>query len=126
MAKGDICKIIIKDDFNNVLILQKKAKRGEQSRWSLVSGELKARETEEKCANRTVNDNFKITVFDLERVKEEEINEKLLIVYTGIIKERVICNNNVEKIQWVNKRELEKYDIEEIDKNILNEFFSSK
>lgn len=23
MAKGDLCKIIIKDDFNNVLIIQK-------------------------------------------------------------------------------------------------------
>lgn len=126
MAKGDLCKIIIKDDFNNVLIIQKKAKRGEEVRWSLVSGELKARETDEKCANRAVNDDLKITVFDLKKIKEEETNEKLLMVYTGIIKERVICNNNVEKIKWINKKELEKYEIKEIDKNILKEFFYSK
>lgn len=48
------------------------------------------------------------------------------MVYTGSIRERVICNDSVEKIQWVNKNELEKYEIREIDKNILNEFFSSK
>lgn len=126
MAKGDICKIIIKDDFNNVLILQKKTKKDETSKWILVSSELKGRESDEKAANRAVKDDLKIIVFDLEKIKEEEINEKLLMVYTGSIRERVICADSIKKIQWVNKRELEKYDIEEIDKNILNEFFSSK
>lgn len=126
MAKGDICKIIIKDDFNNVLILQKKTKKDEISKWVLVSSELKGRESDEKAANRAVKDDLKIIVFDLEKIKEEEINEKLLMVYTGSIRERVICADSIKKIQWVNKRELEKYDIEEVDKNILNEFFSSK
>ncbi|MFR5264302.1 hypothetical protein [Clostridium sp.] len=126
MAKGDICKIIIKDDFNNVLILQKKTKKDEISKWVLVSSELKGRESDEKAANRAVKDDLKIIVFDLEKIKEEEINEKLLMVYTGSIRERVICADSIKKIQWVNKRELGKYEMEEVDKNILNEFFSSK
>ena len=126
MAKGDICKIIIKDDFNNVLILQKKTKKDEISKWVLVSSELKGRESDEKAANRAVKDDLKIIVFDLEKIKEEEINEKLLMVYTGSIRERVICADSIKKIQWANKRELGKYEMEEVDKNILNEFFSSK
>ena len=97
MAKGDICKIIIKDDFNNVLILQKKTKKDEISKWVLVSSELKGRESDEKAANRAVKDDLKIIVFDLEKIKEEEINEKLLMVYTGSIRERVICADSIKK-----------------------------
>lgn len=123
MAKGDLCKVIIRDDFKNVLVVQKRAKKGEKSndKWSLVSKSAKGRESQEKCVHRAVKEDLKTILFDLEKVKEVNIEENLLIVYSGTIKERIGCNENIEKLQWINKNSLENLEIEEIDKNILKE-----
>lgn len=123
MAKGDLCKVIIKDDFNNVLIIQKKLKKGELTPWTLVTKELKGRESDEKGAHRAVREDLKTIVFDLEKIKEDKIGENVLVVYVGSIKERVSSNDNVENLQWVNKEKLEEYDIDKNDKDLLQSFF---
>lgn len=126
MAKGDLCKVIIKDDFNNVLIIQRKLKKDELSPWSLVTKELKGRESEEKGAHRAVREDLKTIVFDLEKIKEDKVGENLLVVYVGSIKERVSSNDSVENLQWVNKEKLEEYDIEKNDKELLQSFLNIK
>lgn len=123
MAKGDLCKVIIKDDFNNVLIIQKKLKKDELTPWTLVTKELKGRESDEKGAHRAVREDLKTIVFDLEKIKEDKIGENVLVVYVGSIKERVSSNDNVENLQWVNKEKLEEYDIDKNDKDLLQSFF---
>ena len=54
MAKISTCTLIIRDDFKNVLILQKKVKKGEVDSFSLLTQKLRGRESEEKCVNRAV------------------------------------------------------------------------
>ncbi|WP_242863109.1 hypothetical protein [Clostridium botulinum] len=37
------CVLILKDDFNNILVLKKKVKRGQQEIWSLLNTPLKGK-----------------------------------------------------------------------------------
>lgn len=126
MAKGDLCKVIIRDDFNNVLIIQRKSKKGEINPWTLVTKELKGRESEEKGAHRAVREDLKTIVFDLEKIKEDKIGENMLLVYVGSVKERVSSNDNVENLQWVNVQKIEEYDVDKEDKEILQSFLNVK
>ena len=76
MAKISTCTLIIRDDFKNVLILQKKVKKGEVDSFSLLTQKLRGRESEEKCVNRAVKDSLKSIIFDLEKLQ----NYKLILV----------------------------------------------
>ena len=54
MSKVIGCSLIVKDDFNNFLILQKKVKRTEPEKWCLITSKLKGKESYEKSINRGV------------------------------------------------------------------------
>lgn len=127
MAKGDFCKILIRDDFKNVLVVQKKGKKNEIiDTWTIVSKTLKARESEEKAVHRIIKEELKTIVFDLEKIKEEEKEENMMIVFLGTIKERISSNDSVANLKWINKNELETIKIDSKDLEILKEYFDEK
>ena len=65
MNKAVGCTLLIKDDFNNVLVLNKKVTRGEEQTWSLLSGKSRGKESDEKCLNKASNKILKTIIFHL-------------------------------------------------------------
>ncbi len=118
------CAEIIKDDFNNVLIVKKKAKRGSIGKWSLINQKLRGKESDEKCLARAAKDILKTLIFDNEFFKDFPINEEESIkVYVGNLKEKYILDKSYDEATWINKNRIDDYDLEELDKEILKEYF---
>ena len=85
MAKITECSIIIKDDFNNVFIAQRRTKKNEPKLWYVIGRKVRGKETEEKCISRAIKEDLKSIIFNLEQVAEilnEELNE-ICAVYKG-------------------------------------------
>lgn len=128
MSKVTRTSIIIYDDYNNVLIVKKGKNRNTASHiWSLVSKELKGRETEEKCITKAVDHDLSCTIFNLTPFKEYKVGEEeKTLVYTGFIRETVISHKTIESVKWIGKREIDKYDFSPEEKQILSDFFLEK
>ena len=126
MSKVINCSLIIKDDFNNVLIIQRKVKRGQPKLWSILSRPIKGKETAEKCLEKIAKDDLKGIVFNLTHFKDIAINENEVdSVYTGTIKESIILHKDITASMWINESVLSQYDIIESDNSILRDFFAS-
>lgn len=120
------CSVIIKDDFNNILISKRKGKKGEGNLWYLFERKIKGRETPEKCANRVIKEDLKTIVFDLKEVCDFNINEgENLRLFTGSLKEKITCGSNVISFKWVNKNELADYKFAEGEITKIDAFFNS-
>lgn len=120
------CTLIIKDDFDNVLISRKKVKKNEPKVWSLFERILKKKETTEKCVNRIVKEDLKTIIFDLEPLDEYVINEESkesLLFYTGKIKEAITMGNSIAACKWVGKNSLDQYDFAPGEKEKILAFF---
>lgn len=123
MMKTTACTLILKDDFNNILVLKKKVKRGEIGKWSLMNQKLRGKESFEKCINKACNKILKTIVFDLEEYKEININEEEgLKVFTGDLKGRFVLDKSYDEAKWINIKEIDEYDFEDMDKAILKDF----
>ncbi|KJZ89236.1 hypothetical protein ClosIBUN125C_CONTIG14g00890 [Clostridium sp. IBUN125C] len=120
--KCTACTLIIKDDFENVLILKKKVKKGQIGKWSLLSQNLRGKESDEKCLNKASNKILKTIIFDLEPYKEfvlDSDSDEGIRVYKGEIKGRFVLDKSYDDAQWVNKNKLSEYEFEDIDKLIM-------
>lgn len=126
MSKIINCSLIIKDDFNNVLVVQRKVKRGQPKLWSILNREIKGKETIEKCFEKIAKDDLKGIVFNLEHFKDIAVNEnETRSIYTGTIKETIVLHKDITTSSWVNLRMIDNYDFIESDKDVLLDFFSS-
>ena len=127
MAKIITCSLIIKDDFNNVLILNKKVKRGEIETWSILNQNLKGKESHDKCLTRCAKDAIKSLVFDVEPFKEYIIDDEAdeaVMVYTGRIEERVALDTKKYiGNRWISLKSIENFNLSQFDKEILKDFF---
>lgn len=125
MTKVSECILIVKDDFNNVLILQKKVKKGQEESFIMINQKVRGKETEEKCINRSVKDSLKSIIFDLKKVKEYPLNEEENIgVYTGVLKDKIVLDKSLKSYAWINKRQMESYNLLDFHKTVLNDYFS--
>lgn len=125
MAKVVGCALIVKDDFNNVLILQDKVKRGEPEKWTLLNQKIKGKETEEKCINRCVKDALKTVVFDLERVKEYLINDdEAITLYSGSLKDRIVLDKKYKDYKWIGLRQISNYNFNDVHIAMLQDYFN--
>lgn len=125
--KNTACTLIIEDDFENVLILKKKAKKGQIGKWSLLSQNLRGKESDEKCLNKASNKILKTIIFDLKPYKEFVLNRELdegIRVYKGEIKGRFVLDKSYDNAQWVNKTKLNEYEFDDIDKLIIEDITS--
>ncbi|ATD54514.1 NUDIX domain-containing protein [Clostridium chauvoei] len=117
MGKTIGCSIIIKDDFNNMLIVTKKVKKSQPNLWYLVGRNLRGKETTEKCINRAVKDDLKVNIFDLKIVDEYKISEdENFIIYTGNVKESINIGKDIVQYKWINKESVDSYDFAENEK----------
>jgi hypothetical protein len=129
MAKIIACSLIIKDDFNNVLILNNKVKRGEIETWSILNKKIKGKESHDKCITRGAKDAIKSLVFDAEPFKEyivDKDSDESIMVYTGRIEDRVTLD--LKKYignRWIGLRSIENFNLSQLEKEILNDFFKS-
>ena len=126
MSKVINCSLIIKDDFNNVLIIQRKVKRGQPKLWSLLSRDIKGKETTEKCLEKIAKDDLKGIVFNLTHFKDVSMNEnETNSIYTGTIRENILLHKDITSSMWISERVIDQYDIIDYDRKILMEFFDS-
>lgn len=118
------CTLIVKDDFNNVLILKKKVKKGQEEVFSLINNKVKGKEVTERNVEKAVKNSIKCVVFDLKPLKEfivdKETNEKH-IIYVGNIKERPILDKGYVDFKWINKRQIDEHNLENFEKEILKD-----
>lgn len=129
MHKITKTSIIIYDDYNNVLVVQRgKNNRNTPEIWSIVGKDLKGKENEEKCINKAVDNDLGCSIFNLTPFKEYVINEEnneSLLVYSGIIREYIISHKTINKIKWISEREIETHQFSTNEKEILTDFFKS-
>ena len=126
MSKIINCSLMIKDDFNNVLIIQRKVKKGQPKVWSLLKRSIKGKETPEKCLEKIAKDDLKGIIFNLTHFKDIAINEnEISSVYTGMIKENIILHKDITNSMWINERVLNQYDMIDFEKDILKDFFAN-
>ena len=127
MMKCTACTLIIKDDFDNVLIFKKKVKRGQIGKWSLLTQNVRGKESDEKCLKKASNKILKTIIFDLEPYKDFLVNEELdegVRVYMGGIKGRFVLDKSYDEAQWVRKDKLNEYEFEDFDKSIIADFIA--
>ncbi|WP_194190448.1 hypothetical protein [Clostridium chrysemydis] len=122
MGKNQKCSVIIKDDFNNVLIIAK-GKKNDPIKWQLIGRESKGKETKEKCINNCVKEVLNTLLFDLEEVDEFLIEDQSVYLFKGKLKEYINLGKNVKEIEWVNEESIENYDFLNGEKELLIEYF---
>jgi len=129
MGKVIRCSIVICDDFNNVLIAQRgKVKKNTPAVWSLFGKEIKGKESDEKCITKALEKDLKCNVFELAPFKEYIINkenEESLMSYTGKVKEYLTCHKEINKIMWIGKKDIDRYEFSEEEKQVLLDFFNN-
>ncbi|MGL4451938.1 MAG: NUDIX hydrolase [Sarcina sp.] len=123
MSNITYCKIIVKDDFDNVLVVQKKVAKNEPKLWSLVGKKKKTNETFDKCIHRVLKEELKTIGFDINEFDTYETNEEETIIFTCVLREKVACHASIIGWEWISKKDLEKYDFAENDKAILEKFW---
>lgn len=126
MSKIMGCSLVIKDDFNNVLILQKKVKKTEPEEWSLVSSKIRGKESYEKSINRGIKDCIKALAFDLEQVGEyivDEENDESVMVFKANIKEKPMLDKSFIDYRWISKNQVVNYNLKEYEKAALRDCF---
>lgn len=119
------CTLIIKDDFKNVLILQKKVKRGEVESWCLIGSKLRGKESLEKSINRGVKDSIKALAFDLEPIEEVVIdkeNDESIKVFVANIKEKPMLDKAYVDYRWINKNQIDNFNLMEHEKDLLKRY----
>lgn len=124
MSKIVGCVLIVKDDFENSLILQKKVKRNEPEEWCLIHSKLKGKESYDKSINRGVKDCIKALAFDLETIGEcviDKENDESVMVYVGNIKEKPMLDKAYIDYTWINRRQIDKFNLSDWEKDLLRE-----
>ncbi|GAA0820563.1 NUDIX domain-containing protein [Clostridium tertium] len=118
MAKVVECSIIIKDDFNNVFIVQRKTKKNEPKLWYSVGKKVRGKESEEKCISRAVKEDLKSIIFNLERIGEvlNKERDEICAVYKGELKERVTYGNDIFDGKWLSAKEIDECDLAQGEK----------
>ena len=114
MSKVVECSVIIKDDFNNIFIVQRKTKKNQPKYWYTVGKKIKGRESEEKCISRAIKDDLKSIVFNLEKVGEIDNKnlEGLSALYIGELKEKIVLGNDIEEGKWIKISDIDNYEFE--------------
>lgn len=119
--------IIIYDNYNNVLAIQRgNTKDNPRGIWSLVGKELKGKESEEACIIKAVEKNLGCGIFNLALFKEYSINGEnngKLVVYSGVVGGYITCHKSIGKIKWINEKEVETHNFSIEEKEILTDFF---
>ncbi|NLP29391.1 MAG: hypothetical protein GX370_11715 [Clostridia bacterium] len=129
MSKVIKSLVIVYDDYNNVLIAERgKGKKDSPKLWGIFGRNLRGKETGETCATKVIDKDLSCTIFDLALFKEYSLNseeEGTVQVFTGRIRQMVSLHKEVNKVKWINSREIDNYEFKEDEKAIILDFFDS-
>lgn len=125
MDKVTRCEVIIRDDFNNVLIIQKKVKKNEPKPWSILGKEIRAKETEEECVNRILESEVKSVGANLIKVCEYQSEEGRVAVYQCILIETPALHKSISDRSWISQKNLENYELSENHRNSISIFWGN-
>lgn len=126
MSNLKFCSVIIKDDFNNILIAKRKGKKSCENLWYIFERKIRAKETPEKCAHRIIKEDLKTIVFDLNKLCDLNICEdEIFSVFTGSLKEKFTYGTNITACKWINKNDLRNYTFADGELEKINAFFES-
>ncbi|MGL5417003.1 MAG: NUDIX hydrolase [Clostridium sp.] len=118
------CYVLLKDDFGNILLVQK-GKKKNPGKWQLVGRNKKGKESNDKCINNSIKEDLNTLIFDLEEYKSFNISETdNILVFTGKIKDFMNHGKNVVTSEWISKSKFETLDTDEITSVILKDFFT--
>ncbi|MCM1991267.1 hypothetical protein [Oceanirhabdus seepicola] len=129
MDKATKCIVIIKDDFKNVFIVQKKGKRTEPKMWQLLEVEVKGKSTEDKCIEKMIKKNISSILFNKTAIKDYVLDEEtgdILRIYSGQLKERISLHKDFVKTTWIGENKLDELDFIPEHKEILKDYFKSE
>jgi len=122
------CSLIIYDDNKKVLIAQRsKIKHRFPMLWETVGGTLENHETLEECIRREVKEELNCEISELKLFKVYVINSDnryVLIVYAGKIMGEVQTNIEIEKVEWITKNDINKYEFMGNCKEKIIDFYS--
>jgi hypothetical protein len=129
MSKITKCSVIIYDDFNNILIAERgKGKKDSPKKWGIFGRNMRGKESEEDCISKVVDKTLGCTLFDIQPFREygpsEADQEGSLLVFTGKIREMVSLHKDINKVKWIGKREVENYEYNEGEKEIIQDYFN--
>ena len=127
MGKVVRCSIIICDDYNAVLIAAR-GKKKIQKVWSIFGKDIKGKETSEQCVCKAIDKDLNCTIFDMMPYKEYVLDTDsgdTLLVYTGKVKHYINTHKDISQIKWITERDLDMYDFNSGEKEILIDFFKS-
>lgn len=128
MGKITACSLIIKDDYKNVLIIQRKSKKNSPKLWEILERDIKGKETQEKCVSKMAQKELNTVIFELIPFKEyvnEEKKEESVMLFTGKLKERITLHKDIIIDKWISKNDLDKYDFIPGHKEKLVDYFES-
>lgn len=125
MANLGGCSVIIKDDFDNLLVIKRKGKKTEPRLWGLCSKKIKGKESIEKCATRAVKDDLSVIVFDLKEIAIMPFGEnENHMLYVGSIKEKFVAHKDIEECKWVNINKINELEFGAFDKEMLSNYLN--
>ncbi len=129
MDKVTKCIVIIKDDFKNVFVVQKKGKRTEPKKWQLLEVEVKGKSAEDKCIEKMIKKDISSILFNKTAIKDYVIDEAtgdILRIYTGQLKERITLHKDFINNTWIGESKIDEMDFIPEHKEILRDYFKSE
>jgi 8-oxo-dGTP diphosphatase len=116
-----VCGIIFKDGL--VLLARRKKGKSLEGFWEFPGGKLKNRESEVVALKRELSEELGLEIYDLERIGVNEHNYETfkirLIAYRCKTKSFPIKFTDHDKIEWVDKKNLNEYKIADADKPFI-------
>ncbi|WP_297636670.1 hypothetical protein [uncultured Clostridium sp.] len=122
-SKG--CFILLKDDFNNILLVQK-GKKKSPGDWQLVGRDKKGKETNDKCIHNVIKENLNTLIFDLDEYKViQDSKDENYAIYIGKIKDFMNLGKGVINSEWINSERLSTMVMDDFSKKVLEDYFSN-
>ena len=126
MGKKIKSSIIIYDDFKNVLIVQKgKSKKFEPKVWTILNKDITEKQDPEKYITKSVGKDLKCNIFDLLPFKVYEEGENKNIVFSGKLKEQIVCSADINECRGRTQPHLHESTCSDLEEKILLEFFKT-
>ncbi|MGL4740394.1 MAG: hypothetical protein ACRC41_06250 [Sarcina sp.] len=139
MSKIVYCEFIIKDDFNNVLVVKKKVKGETERKWELIGGGMRNRakfiNSEEKeelddALFTIMHTNFRTIGFDvtefatepykMEGFEDLEVYKK---IYVAVLRDKAMFKKEILGKEWISSKDLDKFDFKGNERKILEQFW---
>jgi len=123
MKVTDVVAAIIKKD-NLYLVTQRNRNKHMGLKWEFPGGKVEANETLKEALTREIYEELNIDINVYEKLAEESYKDSeiniVLHYFLCTIKDGVINLNEHEAMEWIDKKDFDKYDFVEGDGNITS------